>query len=140
MADGIGHGEGASRTDLKKVSEVLAEFLKDILLNWRSERPTSCIGRFLQYFVAWLGAFHLAFPAFLMNYSRLIEGYFDPGKEPQMIVSGLVVAGAYSLLPALLIGANVRRQTSVRIYLAGFFLAFTTWALVGRFAPQTGGS
>ena len=140
MADEIGHGDGASGTELKKVSEVLAEFLKDILLNWRSDPPASRSGRFFQYFVAWLGAFHLSFPAFLMNYARIIEGYFPPGQEPPLIVAGLIFAGVYSVLPALLVGANVKRQTGVRIYLAGFFLTFTTWAFVARFAPQIGGS
>ena len=140
MADEIGHSEAEPPTELKKVSEVLAGFLEDILMNWRSDPPKSHLGRFFQYFVAWLGAFHLSFPAFVMNYATRIEGYFAPDEAPQLIVAGLVCAGGYSVLPALLVGPNVKRQTSVRIYLAGFFLAFTTWALVGRFAPQIGGS
>ena len=135
MADEIGHSEAGPGTELKKVSEVLAGFLDDILMNWRSDPPESRFGRSCQYFVAWLGAFHLSFPAFVINYATHIEGYFAPGEAPQLIVAGLVFSGVYSVLPALLVGANVKRQTSVRIYLAGFFLAFTTWALVGRFAP-----
>ena len=138
MADKIGHSEAETRTELKKVSEVLAGFLEDILMNWRSEPPKSRFGRLSQYFVAWLGAFHFSFPAFLTSYATYVEGFFPQNEESSLLMAGLVFCGVYSVLPALLIGPNVKRQTSVRIFLAGFFFTFTTWALIGRFA--SGGS
>ena len=133
MADEIGHSEAETRTEFKKVSEVLAGFLEDIFMNWRSDPPKSRLGRVYQYFVAWLGAFHFSFPAFLTNYVTYIEDYFPQNEEPPLVIAGLVFCGVYSLLPAILIGPNVKRQTSVRIFLAGFFFTFTTWAFIGRF-------
>jgi hypothetical protein len=122
-------------TGHKKITEVLAGLLEDVLSNWR---PEHAIGGRTRYFLAWLGAFSFALPALLMNLKSITELYPDLVGDRGIFLP-LLSAAIYSVLPMLLVAPGTKRQSSVRIYLAGFLLPYAIWALVMQFAVKPGG-
>ena len=87
MADKIGHSEAETRTELKKVSEVLAGFLEDILMNWRSEPPKSRLWAALPVLRGLVGSLSLFFSGVLDQLRNLCRGLF-PSERGVVTVDG----------------------------------------------------
>ena len=126
----------SNKSHHKKIGEVIAGFLDDVLKNWRPDRPMK---RWRRYVVAWLGAMSFLLPMLLANVMSLGELHRDV-VNVNATMGFSVGASIMAVLPAILIGTNTPRQSSIQIFFAGFLLPYILWLLTGLLLNLGGSS
>lgn len=121
----------------KKIGEVIAGFLDDVLKNWRPDRP---IKRWRRYVFAWLGSMSFFIPMLQANVSNLLGELYGDVADVSVIMGFSVGASIMAILPAILIGTNTPKQSSIQIFFAGFLLPYILWLLTGLLLRLGGSS